>query len=105
HMKIWSFKKKGSNREESWCMEFDIQYEDVIGGSRDDSLVPLLLTKNNEIIFLFDFSMLYCYDSRTTTLKMLSNDDAWKDYQAMIAIPYMQTFASLRAIGEVSGPK
>ncbi|XP_026447161.1 F-box protein At3g07870-like [Papaver somniferum] len=51
HMKIWSYKKKCGDKKESWCMEFDIQYEDVLG-SEVIVLMPLLLPKNNEIIFL-----------------------------------------------------
>ncbi|KAI3996348.1 hypothetical protein MKX01_026816 [Papaver californicum] len=105
-MEIWSLKKRSNKRnctKKTWCMDFDIDYEGVVG-SRGLWFEPILLTKNDEIIFVSEDSALYCYDPKTTTLKMISdNDEALTDYiAAFTAIPHVNTFASLKAIGEKS---
>ncbi|XP_026404669.1 F-box protein At3g07870-like isoform X2 [Papaver somniferum] len=101
-MEIWSF-KKSSHLKESWCMDFDIDYEGVVG-SRQWRFEPILLTKNEEIIFKYDNFVLYSYDTKMAILKRISDDDkASTDYfSAAKLIAHINIFISLRDIGEKS---
>ncbi|XP_026432271.1 uncharacterized protein LOC113329630 [Papaver somniferum] len=100
-MEIWLL-TESSDAEETWGMAFDIDYEAVVG-SRKEKLEPILLTKKGEIIFLYDESVLYSYDTRTTCLKMISDNPIRDDYfEDVEAIAHLNTFASLEGMGEIS---
>ncbi|KAI3955806.1 hypothetical protein MKW98_006166 [Papaver atlanticum] len=99
-MEIWSL-IKSSDSKETWCKEFDINYE-VIVGTHKRMLQPILLTRHGEIILLYAESVLYCYDPKTTFLKMISNEASNDNFQAVKAIAHVNTFASLEAMGENS---
>ncbi|KAI3906543.1 hypothetical protein MKW98_009451 [Papaver atlanticum] len=90
---------------ETWCMEFDIDYKAIVGtlkGRFQPILRPILLTKNGEIILLYGKSVLYCYERKTTILKMISNEASTDCFEAVEVIAHINTFASLEAIGENS---
>lgn len=104
-MGIWSLKKRcseNSDTEEIWCLDFDIGFEGV---DRNRTWFrPILTTENEEVIFTYNDEALYCYDSKTTTLKMISDEDEVStEYFANVeAIPHINTLASLEAMGEKS---
>ncbi|XP_026384843.1 uncharacterized protein LOC113280438 [Papaver somniferum] len=101
-LEIWSL-MRSSNSKETWCMEFNIDYESVVGSfSRDRFFQPVLLTKGGEIIFLYDKSVLYWYDTRTTLLRMISDEAATNYFRNVEVIAHTSTFASLEAMGENS---
>ncbi|KAI3955793.1 hypothetical protein MKW98_006153 [Papaver atlanticum] len=99
-VEIWSLMKGGGSKE-TWCLEFDIDYEAVVGSGLR-KLQPVLLRKAGEIVFLFAESVLYCYDPKTTILKMISNEASTEDFKAVEVIAHLNTFASLEAMGENS---
>ncbi|XP_026430605.1 F-box protein CPR1-like [Papaver somniferum] len=93
-MEIWSLTKNN----DSWFLEFDIDYKD----SRQRRFQPILLTKKREIIFLYARSALYCYDTKTTVLKIISNEASTDYFEDVEAIAHVNTFVSLEAMGENS---
>ncbi|XP_026389034.1 F-box protein At3g07870-like [Papaver somniferum] len=98
---IWSVMKSSDSRE-TWRMELDIDYEAVVMGSRKRNFKPILLTKKGEIIFLYAESVLYCYDTKTTFLKMISDEASADYFEAVEVIAHVNTFASLEVMGENS---
>lgn len=98
-MEIWSL-TRSSSLKGTWRMEFDIDYEAVVG-SRKMEFRPILLTENGEIIFLYD-EWLYSYDTKTTFLKMISNEAPTDYFEDVDAIAHINTSASLEAMGENS---
>ncbi|XP_026430947.1 F-box/kelch-repeat protein At3g06240-like [Papaver somniferum] len=96
-LEIWFF----SDLEETWRMEY-IDYEAVVMGSRKRNFQPILFTKNGEIIFLYAESMLYCYDMRSTSLRMISNEASTDYFRHIEVIAHVNTLASLEALGENS---
>ncbi|XP_026430932.1 F-box/kelch-repeat protein At3g06240-like [Papaver somniferum] len=104
HVEIWALMKSKDSKE-TWRKEFDINYEAVeaadIGTDRR-KLQPILLAKNREIICLYADSVLYCYDTKTNFLKMISDDTSADYFEAVAAIAHVNTLVSLEAIGENS---
>ncbi|XP_026395988.1 F-box protein At3g07870-like [Papaver somniferum] len=93
---------ESSESKETWCTEFFIDLFEAVTGFRGGKFQPILLTNNGEIIFLCDESVLYCYDTKTTILKMISNDASTDYIRHVEAIAHINTFASLEATGENS---
>ncbi|XP_026416177.1 F-box protein At3g07870-like [Papaver somniferum] len=106
-LQIWSLKKRSnenSDIEDIWCLDFDIGFEGVAVDREWTWFTPVLLTEAREVILIYNDSALYSYDSKTTTLKMISDDDeVSKEYFANVkAISHVHSFASLEAMGEKS---
>ncbi|XP_026430936.1 F-box protein At3g07870-like [Papaver somniferum] len=102
-MEIWSL-MISSDSKEAWRMEFVIDYEAKVCtvGCGTKKFQPILLTNNGEIIFLYGKSVLYSYDTKTTLLKMISNEASSDYFEAVEAIAHVNTFASSEATGENS---
>ncbi|MCL7040154.1 hypothetical protein MKW94_017021 [Papaver nudicaule] len=88
HMEIWSLKS-----DKIWIKDFSIEYE----MNNHITYWPILLTENGEVIFSWLDTKLYCYNSRTGSWKLLVDDVS---VDGMVAIPHVNTFVSLEAIGQ-----
>ncbi|XP_026431211.1 F-box protein At3g07870-like [Papaver somniferum] len=99
-IEIWSLMESNDSKE-TWRMECDFDYEPVVG-SRESHFLPILLAKNGQIIFLYDESVLYCYDKTTTVLKMISNEASADYLECVEAVAHVNTLVSLEAMGENS---
>ncbi|KAI3850580.1 hypothetical protein MKX03_016007 [Papaver bracteatum] len=64
HMEIWSMKKT-ADMKESWRKDFSIVYEKK--EKFQEFYWPIMVTKNNKIIFMKDNETIECYDPETTT--------------------------------------
>ncbi|MCL7035273.1 hypothetical protein MKW94_022324 [Papaver nudicaule] len=102
HMEIWSLMK--IDMKESWCKDFSILYE-----KQEQSYVeffwPILVTRNDEIIFIKDFQTLHCYNSKTTTWKEIVAKDPHFHVESTWVIYHVNTFVSLKTLGEKSSKK
>ncbi|OVA09218.1 F-box domain [Macleaya cordata] len=105
-MDIWSLKKMKNSTNDNmedqeyqlwtWSREFSIRCNGWILGEYK----PFALTKSGEVLFWRDNKILFRYDPKTGTLKKLSVED-W-DLKFFQAIPHMNSFVSMKALGEKS---
>lgn len=117
---IWTLKQNAT--EASWSRDFSIAYDSAKEMNRDEfPVIPLLITKKNEFIFVHQGSKLYCYDPKSTTVINLWDEEKWKsmglmtfpelwdddkwDLTGLTAFPHMNSFVSLKALGERSESK
>ncbi|KAI3993527.1 hypothetical protein MKX01_002540 [Papaver californicum] len=96
-LEIWSL--KGTGPQESWSREFSIDSANMF------PCAPLLLTKKNEVLFVHRGSTLYCYDPKTTTWIKLWDNGSKEDVMYLTAFPHMNSFLSLKSLGEKSKKK
>ncbi|OVA07920.1 F-box domain [Macleaya cordata] len=103
---IWSLKKKNKNstaynmKEQvchswTWSRDFSMAwFGDVM-----DNYDTFALTKSGEVLCLYNRNILYRYDPKTATTKVVveQNDDLLKFVNI---IPHMNSFVSLKALGE-----
>ncbi|MCL7038915.1 hypothetical protein MKW94_029646 [Papaver nudicaule] len=103
HMEIWSLKK--TDVKESWCKEFSIIYEKRGGEQYVKHFWPIMLTKNNEIILTSEYRSIHCYDPKTATWKEIVAEDPHFDLSAIRVNSHVNTFVSLKTLGEKSNKK
>ncbi|KAI3874050.1 hypothetical protein MKX03_016379 [Papaver bracteatum] len=102
---IWSLKKNAT--EASWSRDFSIAYNstwEMGSPSYEFPVKPFLITKKNEVLFVHQGSTLYCYDPNTNTVIKLWNDEKW-ELMRLCAVPHINSFVSLKALGERSKSK
>ncbi|KAI3892473.1 hypothetical protein MKX03_012691, partial [Papaver bracteatum] len=97
---IWSLKKNATT-EASWSKDLSIAYDSAKEIDKDYPIVPLLITKKNEVLFVHARSILNCYDPKSTTVVKLWDDKKW-DLMMITAHPHMNSFVALKALGERS---
>ncbi|KAI3874049.1 hypothetical protein MKX03_016378 [Papaver bracteatum] len=92
--------------EASWSRDFSIAYNSAWEVYYVDyRIIPLLITKKNEVLFVHRDSTLHCYDPKTNTvIKLWDIVKKW-ELMEITAVPHMNSFASLKALGERSGSK
>ncbi|KAI3892477.1 hypothetical protein MKX03_012695 [Papaver bracteatum] len=95
---IWSLKK--NTTEVSWSRDFSIAYNSACETDDEYPVQPLLITKKNEVLFVHQGSTLYCYDPKTAVVIKLWDDDSKSELIWLTAFPHMNSFVSLRALGE-----
>ncbi|OVA09216.1 F-box domain [Macleaya cordata] len=104
---IWSLKKtknstsnKMNEQEEylswTWSREYSIRWE----GRYLDSYEPFALTKSGAVLLWWNKSILSRYDPKTETLKMVITELGDMMLLYFEAIPHMNSFVSLKALGE-----
>ncbi|OVA16360.1 F-box domain [Macleaya cordata] len=106
---IWSLKKKKKNgncdiKEPeyqfwSWSKEFSIKLKGMFVRENEPFSQLFALTKNCEVLF-YNHTILSRYDLKTATLEKLLNMDKCFFLYFFEAIPHMNSFVSLKALGE-----
>ncbi|OVA19375.1 F-box domain [Macleaya cordata] len=105
---IWSLKKtknttsnKMNEKEENgqawtWNRELSITWE----GQHENEYEPFAFTKSGEVLLWYNHRILARYDPKTSTLKKLVEDEDIMDLRFFKGILHMNSFVSLKAIGE-----
>ncbi|MCL7029580.1 hypothetical protein MKW94_018367 [Papaver nudicaule] len=99
---IWSLKKNAT--EASWTRDFSIAYQSSLDIDHQFPVWPLLITVKNEVLFVHQGDMLCCYDPRTNMVIELWEDKK-QELNRLHASPHMNSFVSLKALGERSETK
>ncbi|OUZ99214.1 F-box domain [Macleaya cordata] len=105
---VWSLKKKKKKKKNSsygtkeqdyecywsWRREFRVGW----GRKYSVKYEPFALTESGEVLFRYDRYILYVYNPKTATLKKFTTGDM--GLAVFQAIPHMNSFVSLKALGE-----
>ncbi|KAI3832372.1 hypothetical protein MKX03_008392 [Papaver bracteatum] len=102
YMEIWSLKKTDMN--DSWCLDFSIVYEKK-EKFHVDYFWPIIITRDNKIIFMREFKTLECYDTKTTAWTEMVAEDPGICHEDFTVVSHVNTFVSLRSLGEKSEKK
>ncbi|KAI3892470.1 hypothetical protein MKX03_012688, partial [Papaver bracteatum] len=95
---IWSLKKTATE-EPSWSKDFSIAYHSASEREYEFPVMPLLITKKNEVLFVHQGERLHCYDPKTNIVIKLWDVKKW-ELMGITAVPHVNSFISLKALGE-----